>query len=130
MGDKPIPVHVQEELSVLKRWANRLAGHYGAHVYLVGSALEGDNPKPRDWDIRINMSDEDFAVRFGDVDTWTTEGGTGEWTDVRWRWSRECTKTTKDGWHSCGLNIDFQIYPLSHVERVYPFERLQLDTMP
>lgn len=130
MTKQPIPPHVKDHLFHFRRWANALRGYYGVPVYLVGSALSGNNAKPRDWDIRIELSDEDFARRFGDPQAWETEGGTGKWTDIRWRWSDECVKRTKDGWRMTGLNIDFQIYPRSHVKLMYPrsLPRLRLDT--
>ena len=127
----PLPEHVKERLPHLRRWANRLAGYYGCHIYLTGSALFGDNAKPRDWDIRIEMPDSDFEVRFGNVQDWVNEGGSGQWTDVRWRWSRQCVKDTKAGWYATGLNIDFQIYPKSHCRRLYAkFPKYRLDKMP
>ena len=132
MIDLPVPAHVEEQLPHLKAWANGLAGFYGAPVYLCGSVLLGDNPKPRDWDIRMTLADEDFERLFGDPQEWVLEGATGQWTDIRWKWSRACTKEAKNGWYRCRLNVDFQIYPASHVLLRYPdhFPKMRLDEMP
>jgi hypothetical protein len=126
----PIPEHVKKNLGRLHRWANGIYGLYGVPVYLVGSALSDSNPDPRDWDVRITLPDKEFAVRFGDPQAWVTEGATGIWTRVRWHWADECVKRAKSGWYACRLNIDFQIYPRSHVRRIYPasFPRLRIDT--
>ena len=128
----PIPEHVKKYLPELQRWANRVRGLYGTPVYLVGSALTGSKPNPRDWDIRISMPDADFKIRFGDPTQWEREGNTGQWTALRWKWSDECVKQTKDAWRYTGLNVDFQIYPASHVRRLYPkvFPKLRIDTRP
>lgn len=89
-------------------------------MWLVGSALKDGNAKPRDWDIRIVLSEQAFARRFGDSDIWQEEAVTGRWTDVRWRWSNECIK--QGVWASgySGLNVDFQIFPAT-VAKVYKF---------
>lgn len=128
--DIPIPKHVQDNLNRLRRWANTLRQLYpDTPIYLVGSALSGSNPNPRDWDIRIIVPDEEFVIRFGNVEEWEIEGATGEWTDIRWKWADECIKRVKSGWGATGLNIDFQIYPESHTKRVYPDDlpKLRLD---
>lgn len=127
---RPIPEHVKRNLAHLQRWAMRERQHYGCAVWLVGSALSGNNPKPRDWDIRVIVPDAQFVARFGiSAQQWQTEGVTGKWSEGRWRWADECVKSTQDGWSHTGLNIDFQIYPASHARRMYPLSlpRLRLD---
>jgi hypothetical protein len=127
-----IPKHVTDNLGVLQKFANNLRGYFGAPVYLVGSALSGKTAEPRDWDIRIILEDEDFDRHFGDPQQWNREGITGEWTELRWRWSDACTRASKQGWRECGLNIDFQIYPRFYADAQYPegkgFPRLKIDT--
>lgn len=126
----PIPKHVKQELGLLNRYANGLRGLYGVPIYLVGSALSGTNKNPRDWDIRIILPDDDFTIKFGDVNQWKQEGVTGLWTKLRWNWSDTCVKLSKDGYKQCGLNIDCQIYPQSHSDAVYPksLPKLKIDT--
>ena len=113
----------------LRRWANLLRGLYGVPIYLCGSALIECNKNPRDWDIRVEMPDEDFRRRFGDPQKWEEEESTGQWTEVRYRWSDECVKRSKEGWRAVDLNMDFQIYPLSYCERLYRKRpKIKLDT--
>lgn len=46
-----------------RRNANSLVGRYGAHVFLVGGALEDE--EPRDYDVRIILPDDDFRRLYG-----------------------------------------------------------------
>lgn len=136
IGPAGLPNHLSSGVNAallprLRAWADGIAGFYGAPVYLVGSALQDGNDNPRDWDIRVELPDEDFTARFGDAEAWTTEAVTGQWGEVRWRWSAECVKRTRDAWAWTGVNVDFQIYPLSHAQRAYgKMPRLRLDAMP
>jgi len=127
---RPVPEHVKKHLFGLRKLGNGLRGLYGVPVFLVGSALNGTNPKPRDWDIRIMLSDAEFKRRFGiTAHEWSNEGLTGKWTEGRWRWSDECVKQTKAAWRDTGLNIDLQIYPRWYADRHYrTYPRLRIDT--
>lgn len=129
MIQRPLPKHVIDNLPRLVRWANIQRAYYGFPVYLVGSALSGSNPLPRDWDIRITLTNKAFSIRFGDPQQWEYEAG-GDWTQVRWRWADECTRATKSAWAWTRLNVDFQIYPALHVKKLYPstLPRLRLDS--
>lgn len=65
------------------------------------------------------LSDKDFALRYGKGKTnateqWIEQGESGQWTDVRWKWSDDCVKHAKDGARHTHLNIDFQVYPKSY----------------
>lgn len=126
------PKHLTEHphrLWYLQNWANRCAAFYRSPIYLCGSALIEFNENPRDWDLRMYMADDEFERRFGPVDKWVEEGGTGDWTEVRWRWSQTCVKECKDAWFAMKLNVDFQIYPVSHCEKAYSRQRkVRLDT--
>lgn len=82
---------------------HRAFGGFG--IYLVGSVLE--RPDWRDVDVRMILSDEEFAALFPDA-----QGG-GSWEfDARWlvmtvaisAWLKEQT----------GLPIDFQFQPQTH----------------
>jgi hypothetical protein len=128
---KKLPAHLRNRLDrwyVLVRWANFLYGYYGIPVYLCGSALRDDNDDPRDWDIRIRMSAEQFERRFGSVDKYLEEMNTGMWTRVAHRWSAECVKRSKEGWGHTHLNIDFQIDPPARWRRMLKEPRIRLDT--
>lgn len=112
-----LPEHLRKRPSVarkLRRWITEMSNFYRLPVYLCGSALFDFNTHPRDWDVRIEMPDDEFARRFGPWGEWEEQGGSGDWGPVRWKWSDECVKRSKGGWLSTGLNIDFQIYPVSH----------------
>lgn len=126
----PIPDHVKNNLISLRKFANELSAIYDAPVYLVGSALSGNNPTPRDWDIRIILKDKEFEKRFGNVEKWEIEGRLGTWTHIRWNWSDECVARSKRGWEISHLNIDFQIYPKHYSDNKYSksLPKLQINT--
>lgn len=115
-----------DDLSALKCYAKRVAKFYRLPIYLVGSALIDANEKPRDWDLRMRMPDDRFRERFGDPLKWTIEGQTGQWTDVRWQWSNECTKRSREAWRACRVLVDFQIYPPSYWKNFRHLPRLRL----
>jgi hypothetical protein len=127
-----LPSHIPPVIRwKLVRWANMLsARYYGAPVYLVGSALAEANARPRDWDIRVELPDDEFQWVFGgSPKDWESEGRSGHWSPIRWRWSDECTKRTKEGWAHVGVNIDFQIYPRSYAEKLHRGEpKCRLDS--
>lgn len=128
-----LPEHLRTErgrkrLRELRRVATAFYGRYGAPVYLVGSALLDCNARPRDWDVRINLPDDDFTRMFGSVAAWEEQGNTGLWTDVRHHWSQECVKGSKEFYYRTGLNVDFQVYPETYALGVYRKRpRLRLD---
>lgn len=110
-------------------WVNRTAGYYGHPVYLVGSQITGSKT-PRDVDIVCPIPDKEFELRFGSVDDWMQEGGTGLWTDVRWKWASRCAKDSLDGMKETKLQIDFKVQPMalfngySYVHKAFPPVRL------
>ena len=130
-----LPEHLRTKagrirLRALRRLGNRIAAFYGVPVYLCGSALLDFNASPRDWDIRATLPDAEFKRRFGDWKAWDTEGQTGKYTEIRWRWSDRCVKDSKDGYNVTGLNIDCQIYPASHAQHYRKRPRLRIDSRP
>lgn len=130
-----IPAHLRDKtgrvrLRALRRFGNRIAAFYRVPVYLCGSALLDFNAAPRDWDVRITLSDLEFRRRFGDAQAWEAEGRSGVYTQVRWGWSDRCVKDSKDGYNVTGLNVDCQIYPESHARHYRNRPRLRLDSMP
>jgi hypothetical protein len=132
-GLKDVP---DAHLLMLLRFANEMAGTYQSPVYLCGSALV--KPDPRDIDIRIQIDDGDFALRYtgavspdAAISRWIEQGQTGAWTQIRWRWSADCTKRCRRAWKLTNLNIDFQVYPASWCRSIYAeAPRLRLDDMP
>lgn len=121
---------------MLLRFANEMAGVYQSPVYLCGSTLV--KPYPNDIDIRIQLDDDDFALRYAGamnaeaaVARWIEQGQTGAWTQIRWRWSSDCTKRCRRAWKLTNLNVDFQVYPASWCQTMYATApRLRLDEMP
>lgn len=97
---------------MLLRFANEMAGFYQSSVYLCGSALT--KADPRDIDLRISLPDGAFEARYGGtVADWIEQGRTGQWGDVRWNWSKDCTRQTHRGWRETPMNVDLQVYPAS-----------------
>jgi hypothetical protein len=133
-----LPKHLvgTTRLLMLRRVANNARGYFGSPVYLCGSALLDDNSDPRDWDLRVRLDDDDFAERYGNArpgaqiaDQWEGEGATGEWTDLRWRWSDDCCKWSRRARRNTRLNVDFQVYPASYWDNHYQdLPRVRLDT--
>lgn len=83
-------------------------------VYLCGSALRRDNLKPRDWDVRVCLTDKEFAVRYGiSARQWSREGKSGQWTEGRHAWSDHCTEASRAISELAGVTVDVQIYPAS-----------------
>jgi hypothetical protein len=128
------PLHLRSSdagfarLHLLQRWANGVRGLYGVPVWLVGSALRDDNADPRDWDIRLRLSDAAFRARYGPPLAWVAQGTSGLWERTRWRWSDDCTKMSREGAVYTRLNIDFQVYPRAYWERFVGEGRMRLDT--
>lgn len=102
----------------MQEWLNGIVSQFGGSAYLVGSAL-WKKKKPRDVDLRLLLPDDKFEELFGPVRRWVIEGETGNWTELRWNWSRLCTKLTKEACEVLGANIDFQIYPESWARMEY-----------
>lgn len=112
----------------LTREANSLAGYYGAPVYLVGSALQPEKRLPRDFDLRIMLTDADFRTRYGgSAEDWEDQGRTGDWQAVRWRHSDDCVKQSKHASDNCWHMVDVQVYPESYFKR-FNKPRVRLDT--
>ena len=115
----------------LVKWANQIRGFYGHPVYLVGSQITGSD-RPRDVDIVCAIPDNEFELRYGSVDDWCQEGGTGLWTEVRWKWADDCSKKSLDGMRDTKLQIDFKVQPMaqfngySNIHKQFP--PVKLDT--
>lgn len=124
-----IPSLNKDQLRRLREWANTISGYYGAPVYLCGSALT--KKKPRDFDVRICLSDGDFIVRYGanvDIENWWARKAMGKWDDSHWAWADDCVRRTKNGWAETPCNIDFQIQPKCHWDKHDKDSRMRLDT--
>lgn len=58
---------------LLRAWAQRVADHEQAPVYLVGSALTKSHP--RDLDVSIILPHDRFVAQFGPIPRETVDGG-------------------------------------------------------
>lgn len=114
----------------LRREGNNLSAFYGGRVYLVGSALLDANEQPRDWDVRVIISDAEFQRRYGDPQAWIGEGHSGKWTRIRWRWSDDCVKQSQVASAACQVLVDVQVYP-DCFEGIFTGKpRMRLDKRP
>lgn len=130
---KRLPEHLRtkrgrDRLKRLRSAANALSAYFGVPVYLVGSALLDANEEPRDWDIRFSIPEPDFKRRYGSPAAWSDEGRTGRYTRVRWSWSDEMVKQSKNLSARTALNCDVQGYPEGHFRAYRNLPRLRLDT--
>lgn len=121
-----LPLSVDHPLT---KWSNQISGFYGHPIYLVGSQITGSD-SPRDVDIICPIPNKEFELRYGDINEWLTEGGTGIWTDIRWKWANDCTKRSLDGMRCTDLKIDFKVQPMAafngyqHIHKEFPPVRL------
>lgn len=109
----------------LVRWANHIRNFYGHPIFLVGSQIT-TKENPRDVDVVCAIPDAEFELRYGSVGQWSDEGGTGIYTEVRWKWGDDCVKRSLDGMQDTGLIIDFKVQPMAqfkgyaHVHKEFP----------
>lgn len=124
-----LPLHVKEQLPILRIYAEVLEKTFNVPIYLVGSALRYGNIFPRDWDIRARLTNIAFTERYGDYKLWYKETKLGlEYTEPIIKWSDECVKLTKQGWEITQLNIDFQIVPHIYWKEFSKAQRYRLCT--
>lgn len=106
--------------------ADSLAMLYGAHLYLVGSALTSEHPG--DMDVRIALSEEDWLRLFGHKKP-TEEGmiHDPQW----WAWVRECLKVSRrmSRRYEYRWRIDIQ-FQREGVFASHPGPKFQLDRAP
>ena len=83
-------------------------------IVVVGSTLART---PRDLDVVHFIPLEQFEEEFGDFKTFLHEGKTGQWTDIRLRWSDTCIRQgrvleerIKEGLRKYPL--DYKIFPM------------------
>jgi hypothetical protein len=108
------------ECPSVRAWARDLVMRFGRPVYLVGSALHC--PSPRDVDIRVVLTDDEFRARWGDPAKWWGENAEG------WRrYAADMGKLGKQGSIRCTLNIDLQVQSLSSTSEYAKNRRVRLD---
>jgi hypothetical protein len=116
----------------LRRVGNFMADYYRAPVYLVGSALR--KADPRDWDIRVILSDDEFTRRFGDVKEWESQHIAGSYGKIGWLVSEENHKKSRELQKQMhGKFVDFKVLPESYFNSRWKEElghpKLRIDTM-
>ena len=84
-------------------------------------------PDPRDVDVRVILTDDEFASRYGDPAEWfkglwwpNRNDGSLRYAADMWDLSREAALTLR-------LNIDFQVQPPVESSRHLLSERVRLD---
>lgn len=84
------------------------------HAWLVGSALDSAT-RPRDVDVRIVLSDDDFQQRYGfGTEEWAAARITWPRTGAWWGYVHERERFETFLAHACGeRNIDLGIVPAS-----------------
>lgn len=102
-----MPAHLKLEL-----FASVLQDVFGEMPYLVGSARNAKQGW-RDVDIRLILSDEDYASWFGDV---ALEGHNRKWAAM-------CMAFASLGREMTGLPIDFQIQQQTKANRQHDGQR-------
>lgn len=125
---------------LFQRQANGIACRLGAPVWLVGSALTNpDQPNPRDWDVRVVVSDRDMKRLFGCEDPAVRsparmlpngEVAGGEF--LPWEWVRayENLKQSRKLAYIFARNIDFQVQSETEAHGYRNHPRLRLDVVP
>lgn len=100
----------------IEGWANQMAARFGHPVYLVGSALTQE--KPRDYDVRIMIPDEEFVARYGPINDWL-HNIWGTWEDAGYRWGNDMAKMNRQATIILQDNIDLQVFPKTWADAVY-----------
>lgn len=127
-GSAPPPY----ELFVIKfsATANSLAARYGGPVYLVGSSISSDSP--RDYDIRVVVSEYDLTRLFGPgSNTHKLEPGGRVIPSAReMAMLVEQLKVSRRLSRYFGRNIDFQIELPEYAAKRADKPRFRLDSIP
>lgn len=112
-----------------RRNANSLAARYGAHVLLVGGALEDESP--RDYDVRIVLPDDDFRRLYGGA-----PGGERpldamfDFESWEWRRAYDCLKQSRIMTHRMSVPVDLQIQAETEARAYEGNPSVQLDNAP
>ena len=106
------------ESTEMKAWAREIAARFGRPVYLTGSSLE--LPQPRDVDVRVVLTDEEFSARWGDK-SWDSA------TDGYRHYACDMGKLSRHASSFMMLNIDLQAQPLCVALKYAKSRRVRLD---
>lgn len=117
---------VVELMPRLSPWANQIASRFGRPVYLTGSSLELCDP--RDVDIRVILTTEEFAARWGDPKEWMQ----GLWTAMTHgatKYAADMYKLRSEACLGLRLNVDFQVQPPVEAIRHLDMRKHRVDTL-
>ena len=105
-----------------------MAARFARPVYLCGSALL--LPDPRDVDVRIVVTDDEFRARYGDPDAW----GRALWWpskhDGSLRYAADMADLAREAALVLRLNLDVCVQPVSEAARYADQPRQRLDDVP
>jgi len=118
--------------------ANSLAMRYGGKVYLCGSALTRSDP--RDYDIRIVISQKERKRQFGEIGWYRMPDGSlvdihrsnmNAWSTARWKQSYEGVKSNRD-LADRGYDYPFDVQIMDEAMDVHFKDkpRIRMDAMP
>lgn len=121
-----LPQAAQDFVFAFRPNADSLAMLYGAHLYLVGSALTSEHPG--DMDVRVCLSGEDWLRLFGRKLP-PEEGQV--FSPQRWKEEREALKQSRrmSRRYDYRWRIDLQ-FQIDGVFASHPGPKYQLDTTP
>jgi hypothetical protein len=108
--------------------ANGLAAHYGAPVWLVGSALT--KTEPPDYDIRIELPGDDFVRLYGPDLEEPTRPALDHQSRQEWRRMYDCLKQSRRLSRNTRRTVDFQVQRAEGRERYADKPRVRLDRAP
>ncbi len=109
----------------LQPWADQIATRFGRPVYLVGSSLQ--LPDPRDVDVRVILSDEEFEARYGDPGAWHKALWWPSRNDGSIRYCMDVGDLSREASIQLKLNIDFQVQPPGEARRYLCGEDRKID---
>ena len=112
-----------------RRNANSLAARYGAHVLLVGGALEDEGP--RDYDVRIVLPDTEFRRLYGAM-PYKSRPASALFDFEPWEWLRayDSLKQSRLMSERMSVPVDLQIQAASETRAYEGKPAVQLDTAP
>lgn len=121
-----LPQAAQDFVFAFAANADSLAMLYGAHLYLVGSALASEHPG--DMDVRVPLSGEDWLRLFGykkPAEDGMIHGP--QW----WAWLRECLKVSRrmSRRYEFRWRIDIQ-FQIDDAFTSHPGPKFRLDKAP
>lgn len=111
----------------LRPWANQMAARFGAPVYLAGSACRLE--KPRDIDIRIELTEGEFVARYGEPSKWSRDLWQLSEDDGARLYLMDMMHLSREASLMLRCNIDFAVQPPYIADLYTGRHRLRLDDL-